>query len=76
MAKRKRPRAKPISLHPLEPGQALAGLFRVKPEKPSWACAWCTKEFDQTPIPEHNDRHRLVCNGSGEDGVDLSAPLK
>ena len=33
MSKRKRTRAKPVSLHPLEPEEALAGLMQVKPEE-------------------------------------------
>ena len=33
MAKRRRSRAKPVSLNPLEPEEALAGLLQVRPER-------------------------------------------
>lgn len=48
---RRKQRAKPISLHPLEPEEALAGLMQVKPEG---KCASPAKDVQsENEKPQH-----------------------
>ena len=54
-SKRRQKRQPPVSLHPLEPEEALAGLFQVKPEKGDNAMARFQEE----------DRIRIAENARG-----------